>query len=163
MKECSFCGRQIKKSYSGMCQVCYHYFRTQGYTVFNNVEYGKLSYVEDKSSPQYGMPICHICHRAYNKLQQHIYYSHGMYKPEYCKQFGLDNKIRMTSEPYYTKMRDYAYYYDMDEQVKQVGANTRFKKGAVPNYKRSYMTMERLRKQGSETIHKNRLKKLTVN
>lgn len=70
---CKFCGNTTINRYGGYCQNCYHYFVYNKYTTFDDVEFGKLSYVLDINSQQYGMPICHICHKAYTKLQQHIY------------------------------------------------------------------------------------------
>ena len=52
-------------------------------------------------------------------------------------------------------MSDLAYKYNMDEQVKRVGEKTRFQKGKVPNYERSYMTLQRLKSYGKELGYKN--------
>jgi len=152
---CKFCGNYTPKRYKGYCQNCYVYFIHNRYNTFDDVEFGKLSYVSDVNSNQYGMPICHICHRAYVKLQQHIYYKHHLSKEEYCLQFGLDKKVRMTTNEYNKMMRDYALKYNMDEQVKRVGYNTRFVKGHKGNYIRSPMTMKRLREWGLKTGSKN--------
>lgn len=155
MIRCKSCGNYAR-SYSGFCQRCYTYFVKNGYETFKDeVEYGKLSRVNDKNSKQYGMPICHICGKAYKKLQQHIFYVHHMTKDEYCNHFGLDRGIRMTTDEYNKKMSNYAYQYKMDEQLKKVGVNTRFKKGSKNVYKRSFMTMERLKKYGEEMGYKN--------
>lgn len=155
MNICKFCGRTTAKSYGGYCQVCYTYFTRNKYEVFPIPEYGKMSYVEDIGNKQYGMPICHICGKAFDKLQQHIWYVHCITKRDYCVQFGLDNKVRLTSLPYHNKMRDYAFRYDMDKQVKQVGKGTRFTKGNVPKYLRSAMTMNRLKDYGRTQGYKN--------
>ena len=155
MIRCKSCGN-IDRSYQGYCQKCYIYFIRNKFEVFKDeVEYGKLSFVKDETSKQYGMPICHICGKAYIKLQQHIYNAHHMFKNEYCNQFGLDKKIRMTTNEYNKKMHDYALQYNMGEQVKKVGKKTRFKKGQSNIYERSYMTMQRLKKYGKEMGYKN--------
>ena len=144
---CKFCGKP-DKNYAGFCQRCYYYFVQKKYDIFKDeVEFGKLSFVKDENSSQYGMPICHICGRAYIKLQSHIRHTHSMSKHEYCDKFGLDRGIRMTTDTYNKKMSDLAYKYKMDEQLKEAGKNTRFKKGESNNYERSYMTMERLKQQ----------------
>jgi len=148
---CKFCGNTTINRYSGYCQNCYHYFVYNKYTTFDDVEFGKLSYVLDINSQQYGMPICHICHKAYTKLQQHIYYKHHITKSEYCLQFGLDKNVRMTTNEYNQKMRDYAFKYNMDEQVKRVGEATRFTKGYKADYIRSPMTKKRLSEWGHRT------------
>lgn len=150
---CLSCG-SYEKSYAGYCQKCYTYFHTKGFKEFPS-KYGKVCKVEDVNSKQYGMIICHICGKAFTKLQSHIYYVHNLSKPEYCKQFGLDNKALLTESTYNKKMSDLAYKYNMDEQVKKVGEKTRFKKGHNQNYERSYMTMQRLKNYGKEMGYKN--------
>lgn len=155
MIRCKFCGAS-DKNYAGYCQRCYNYFNVNKYKNYlGQTQYGKLSFVEDINSKQYGMPICHICGNAYTKLQSHIYYAHHIFKNEYCDKFGLDRKVRMTTNEYNKKMSDYAYQYNMDEQVKKVGLKTRFKKGQSNKYERSYMTMERLKNYGKEMGYKN--------
>lgn len=152
---CKSCGKETRTGYDGYCQVCWRYFKVDNFKVFDLPKYGEVQYVEDETDPQYGMVICHICGKAFTKLQQHIYYSHHIYKKDYCKQFGLDNKVRLTTEKYHDKMRDYAYQYDMPEQLKKAGKATRFEAGHTNTYKRSYMTMERLRNTGLATYQKN--------
>lgn len=152
--KCKSCG-SIDKNYAGYCQKCYTYFCTNQYKEYKDcIEYGKLSKVTEEGN-QYGMPICHICGKAFTKLQSHIYNAHKMSKKEYCEMFGLDNKVRMTTDTYNKIMRDYALQYNMDEQVKRVGVNTRFRKGINNNYKRSYMTMQRLKNYGKTLGVKN--------
>jgi len=143
--KCSFCGKEVESRYNGYCQSCWRYFEYDGYKIFKLPEFGEISYVEEKNDPQYGMVICHICGKAFNKLQQHIYYSHGMSKREYCRMFGIDNKSRLTERCYHKKMSDYAYKYNMPEQLKQCGVSTRFVKGHDNFYERSPMTMNRLK------------------
>lgn len=146
--KCKFCGK-TDKNYAGYCQRCYTYFYVNQYGLFTDkIQYGKLSFVDDINDKQFGMPICHICGKAYTKLQSHIHYAHNMTKKEYCDEFGLDRNIQMTTPEYNKKMRDYALQYNMDEQVKRVGQNTRFKKGVKHTYKKSYMTMKRLEEYG---------------
>ena len=55
-------------------------------------------------------------------------------------------------------MSEYAYKYNMPEQLKRTGVNTRFRTGHNNKYKRSYMTRQRLIELGKTTIHKNREK-----
>lgn len=150
---CRFCGK-LDKNYSGYCQRCYNYFCTLGYKVYT-AEYGKVKKVDNIKDNQYGMIICHICGRAFTKLQSHIAYAHNLTKKEYCQKFGLDNKVVLTEKTYSKKMSDLAYKYNMDEQVKRVGEKTRFKKGKVPSYERSYMTLQRLKSYGKELGYKN--------
>lgn len=156
MNKCKFCGKEQSRPLSqGYCVSCYQYFVMHGYDTWYKSQFGELARVTKKDSPQYGWPICHICGRAYTKLQQHIWYSHDLTKKEYCDKFGIDRNINMTSEEYNKKMHDYALEYNMDEQLKKAGKKTRFKKGHDINYIRSPMTMERLKIQGERTIHQN--------
>lgn len=158
VNKCKFCGKVQEKPLSqGYCVSCYQYFIMHGYDTYYPSQFGELARVNDEKSKQYGWPICHICGRAYTKLQQHIWYSHDLSKREYCEKFGIDRNINMTSEEYNKKMHDYALEYKMDEQLKRAGKKTRFKKGHDINYVRSPMTMERLKEQGEKTIHQNRI------
>lgn len=146
---CKFCGKKQERPLSkGYCVSCYHYFILYKYAIWPKSNYGQLNRVLDIRSRQFGMPICHICGRAYAKLQQHIWYSHNMTREEYCQKYGLDKNINMTSKEYNEKMHNYALYYKMDDQLRKVGKNTRFKKGNTNNYKRSYQTKLRLQKHG---------------
>lgn len=158
VNKCKFCGKEQSRPLSqGYCVSCYQYFVMHGYDTWYKSQFGELARVNDENSKQYGWPICHICGRAYTKLQQHIWYSHDLTKKEYCDKFGIDRNINMTSEEYNKKMHDYALENNMDEQLKKAGKKTRFKKGHDIRYERSPMTMERLKETGRTTIHKNRL------
>lgn len=158
VNKCKFCGKvQDRPLSKGYCVSCYQYFIMHGYDSYYPSQFGELARVQKEDSKQYGWPICHICGRAYTKLQQHIWYSHNMTKKEYCEKFGIDRNINMTSEEYNKKMHDYALENNMDEQLKEAGKKTRFKKGQDINYERSPMTLERLKETGRTTIHKNRL------
>ena len=144
---CKSCSKPVYKRYAGYCQTCWRYFEVEHGKVYPLPKYGEVSYVEDTDDKQFGMAICHICGKAYKKLQQHIYYAHGMYKHEYCTKFGIDNKSRLTSEDYHNVMRGYAYKYNMPEQLKSTGVDTRFKAGQSNKYIRSAMTMKRLKEK----------------
>lgn len=125
MNICKACGKEFKgKSYSGMCQGCYHYFRNGG-TINHLPEYGRIEY--DNT----GKVICHICGRAYTRLGSHVRESHGMTIEEYKEEFGLCKRSKTTENCYSQTMRDYALNNQMDEQLLRVGRNTRIKKGQV--------------------------------
>lgn len=154
---CKFCGKvQYRPMAKGYCVSCYQYFVMFNYKLFTPSQYGSLSRVTDVNSNQYGWPICHICGKAYTKLQQHIWYTHKLTKKDYCDLFGIDRGINMTSQEYNTKMSNLAYKYNMPEQLKKAGQSTRFKPGHSNNYVRSEQTLRRLRTTGAITIHKNR-------
>lgn len=162
MQQCKFCNKNINRPSYGYCVSCYQYFILHKYKTWLPSSYGSISYVGDSNSNQFGMPICHICGKAFTKLQQHIWYSHHLTKKEYCDLFGLDHKIRLTEKSYNEKMRNHALDNNMDKQIKLVGENTRFVKGHNNNYKRSYQTKQRLSYQGiligniyGGTINKN--------
>ena len=118
---CIKCGKS-DRSYSGMCQACYNYYRKGG---------------TDNPLPQPGViahdyrgyVVCHICGKAYKKLGGHIKESHGMTIAEYKEKFGLCNNARTTEANYSAHMHNLAYKYNMDKQLKEVGKATRIKKG----------------------------------
>ena len=146
--KCKFCGKTQKTPLSkGYCVSCYQYFIQHKFIQYTQPKYGEIGIVKDKKDKQYGMIICHICGKAFTKLQQHIWYSHNLTKIEYCDLFGLDHKIRLTEDTYNSKMSKYAIDNNMGEQLKVVGVDTRFVKGNRGTYKRSYQTMQRLKNQ----------------
>lgn len=120
--KCSKCGKPITRSYSGMCQGCYHYFRKGG-KIHPLPSAGRIEHDES------GKVICHICGRSYTRLGSHIKESHGMTTAEYKERFGLCNKSKITEPDYSNHMRKLAYKYDMPERLKKAGASTRIKKG----------------------------------
>lgn len=150
MKECKFCHKPIKRPSHGYCVSCYQYFVMHGYDTWCPSEYGSLARVQKEDSIQYRWPICHICGKAFTKLQQHIWYAHEMTKHEYCDKFGLDHKINMVEETYHNKMREHAYANNMDQQLLEAGKKTRFEKGHEIRYERSYQTKLRLASRGEE-------------
>lgn len=152
MKECKFCHREVKRPSKGYCVSCYQYFILHKYDTWCPSDYGELNRVMLENHKQYGWPICHICGKAFTKLQQHIWYAHNLTKNEYCDLFGIDRSINMTSEEYNKKMSDYAYKYNMDKQLLKTGKDTRFRKGHNNTYKRSYQTMKRLKQGGFRKI-----------
>lgn len=118
---CSKCGKQ-DRSYSGLCQSCYRYYRDGGtdnpLPKLGRVEYDYRGYV-----------ICHICGRAYKRLGSHIKESHGMTIAEYKEKFELCNNARTTERNYSEHMHNLAYQYDMPNRLQKTGYNTRIKKG----------------------------------
>ena len=120
---CKECGKPISgKSYGGMCQGCYKYFKNGG-TTNPLPEHGRIKYDET------GKVICHVCGRAYSRLGSHIKESHNMTIKEYKEMYGLCANARTTAEDYSSTMRTLAYKYKMDEQLIETGKSTRFKKG----------------------------------
>lgn len=119
---CKKCGKHTDRSYVGMCQGCYNYFRKGG-VEHRLPDPGRIEYDEN------GKVICHICGRAYARLGSHVKESHDMTIETYKKQFGLCKRAKTTEESYSKMMRDYAKENKMDERLIVVGANTRIKKG----------------------------------
>lgn len=119
---CSECGKTINRSYSGMCQGCYNYFRKGG-TINTIPDHGRIEYDVN------GKVICHICGRAYIRLGSHIKESHNMTIAEYKEKFGLCKRTKTTEKIYSDKMADSAKQNNMDIQLIISGKNTRIKEG----------------------------------
>ena len=123
MSVCKECGRTIEgKTYCGMCQSCYHYFRNGG-TVNPIPERGRIEH--DVT----GKVICHICGRAYTRLGSHVKESHNMTIEEYKEEFGLCKRSKTTESYYSHVMRSHAFNNKMDERLLEAGRNTRIQKG----------------------------------
>lgn len=119
---CSQCNKHIDRSYGGMCQGCYNYFRNGG-TVNELPEAGRITY------DYRGYVVCHICGRAYKRLGSHIKESHNMSIAEYKAEFELCNNARTTEKNYSEHMHDLAYKYDMPKRLQVTGYPTRIKQG----------------------------------
>lgn len=91
MITCKLCGKKSEKSYSGKCQACYVYFKQNGRT-YPLPEKGKVSVTVD------GKTICHICGRAYRKLGQHAYNTHGITEKQYKEKFELNRTSSLISD-----------------------------------------------------------------
>lgn len=119
---CKKCGKHTDRSYAGMCQGCYNYFRKGG-EINPLPEHGKIKYDSN------GKVICHICGRAYTRLGSHVKESHNMTIDEYKEKFGLCKRTKTTENKYSQIMHDYAKEYKMDERLLIVGQATRIKCG----------------------------------
>ena len=119
---CSKCGKHTDKSYSGMCQGCYKYYRDGG-TENPLPPLGKIAH------DCRGYVICHICGRAYKRLGSHIKESHGMTIAEYKAKFELCNRAKTTEANYSEHMHNLAYKYEMPKRLQVAGYATRVKKG----------------------------------
>lgn len=120
--KCKECGKHTPRSYAGMCQTCYNYFKNGG-TVNPIPEKGRIEY--DRN----GKVICHICGRAYTRLGSHVREFHDMTIEEYKAEFGLCKRTKTTEKSYSIIMHNHAIANKMDEQLLIVGVNTRIKKG----------------------------------
>lgn len=119
---CKECGKFTDRSYAGMCQGCYNYFKNGG-TVNPLPEHGRIKYDED------GKVICHICGRAYTRLGSHVRESHDMTIEEYKNEFGLCKRTKTTESSYSRMMHNYAKENKFDEKLIIIGQATRIKKG----------------------------------
>lgn len=119
---CPKCGKITQRSYNGLCQGCYKYFKSGG-KVYPLPEAGKVEHDES------GKVICHICGRSYNRLGSHVKESHNMSIEEYKEKFGLCRRTKTTEKSYSQIMREYAYKNNMDKQISEAGKFTRIKKG----------------------------------
>lgn len=119
---CPKCGKYSSRSYSGLCQGCYVYFRDGG-KVFDLPAPGTIGY--DPS----GKVICHICGRSFQRLGSHVTESHSMTIEEYKEKFGLCRNARTTEKQYSAKMHDLAIKSGMDKILPSIGEKTRIKPG----------------------------------
>lgn len=122
MKLCKCCGDIIENRRSDLCQSCYVYFKDGG--VIHPLP--KEGTVE---KDERGFIICHICGKAYRKLGGHIVGKHKMTTDIYKEKFGLCSRTKITETNYSQMMSVLAYKYNMPEQLKAVGLNTRIKYG----------------------------------
>ena len=119
---CSECGKHTDRSYAGMCQGCYRYFKSGGF-VYPLPEHGRIRHDEN------GKVICHICGRSYTRLGSHVKESHDMSIEEYKEKFGLCKRAKTTERSYAQVMHNYAKEYKMDERLLVVGQATRIQRG----------------------------------
>lgn len=119
---CKLCGKEISKTYKGICHSCYIYFKNGG-KVYNLPQNGIVAFDDD------GKCICHICGRSFVKLGNHIKESHNMTIDEYKEKFGLCRNARTTQQIYHETMRIHAFANNMDKKLISWGENTRIKKG----------------------------------
>lgn len=120
---CSQCGKIITlRTYNGLCQACYRYFKDGG-KIHDIPAAGTIIYDE------HGKPICHICGKTFVRLGSHIKESHGMTVAEYKERFGLCNRTKTTEKTYSSMMRQHAKNNGMDQQLLEAGKATRIKEG----------------------------------
>ena len=119
---CKACGKHTDKSYGGMCQGCYHYFKNGG-TINTLPDKGRIKHDTN------GRVICHICGRAYTRLGSHVRESHNMTIEEYKEEFGLCKRAKTTESSYSKIMSHHAKINKMDEQLIFYGQATRIKNG----------------------------------
>lgn len=134
---CRKCGKHMNRSYGGMCQSCYKYFRSGG-EIHPLPEAGKLEY--DKN----GKVICHICGRSFTRLGSHIKESHGMTIAEYKEEFGLCNHTKTTEKEYSQTMRESAYKNGIVEQLIENGKSTRIQKGQTDKRKNKTVRLQEI-------------------
>ena len=149
---CSSCNKELThKTYPGrLCETCYKYFKNGG-TINPLPELGTIA------NDERGYVVCHICGRAYKRLGTHVKQPHDMTIKEYKERFGLCNKTKTTEANYSRMMHDYAYQYNMPEQLRVAGENTRIKSGASIREGKTLRLQERMRllrqlQRGSERI-----------
>lgn len=134
---CKECGKHIARSYNGMCQSCYHYFRNGG-TVNPIPEKGRIKYDIN------GRVICHICGKAYTRLGSHVKESHDMTIEEYKEEFGLCKRAKTTESSYSKVMSQHAKINGMDQQLIMCGKDTRIQKGQTDMRKGKKVCMQEI-------------------
>lgn len=121
--KCPQCGKIITlRTYNGLCQGYYKYFKSGG-KIYEIPAAGTITYDE------HGKPICHICGKSFVRLGSHIKESHGMTVAEYKERFGLCNRTRTTEKTYSSMMSKHAKDNGMDQQLLEAGKATRIKEG----------------------------------
>lgn len=134
---CKECGREITKSYSCLCQACYHYFRHGG-TINPIPEKGRIAYDIN------GKVVCHICGRAYTRLGSHVRENHHMTIEAYKEEFGLCKRTKTTESSYSNIMSQHAKMNGMDQQLLKVGLATRIQKGENEKRKGKKVCMQEI-------------------
>lgn len=134
---CPKCGKFTPRSYGGLCQGCYKYFKKGG-KVYPLPEAGKVERDEN------GKVICHICGRSYTKLGGHVKESHDMTIEKYKEEFGLCRRTKTTEESYSLIMRDNAYKNNMDQRLLKFGKQTRIKKGEIDKRKNKKVRLQEI-------------------
>ena len=120
---CLSCNKNFNKLRAGgLCRVCHKYFKAGG-TINPLPDVGTIAHDER------GYVVCHICGKAYKRLGSHVKGAHNMTIKAYKEAFGLCNNAKTTESNYARMMHDYAYQYNMPEQLRLVGAGTRIKPG----------------------------------
>ena len=120
---CLSCNKGVNALFAeGLCRACYKYFKDGG-TVNPLPDAGTIAYDERC------YVVCHICGKAYKRLGSHVKGTHNMSIKEYKERFGLCNNSKTTEANYSGMMHDYAYQYNMPEQLRITGADTRIKPG----------------------------------
>ena len=135
--KCKECGKEITKSYGGLCQGCYHYFRHGG-TINPIPDKGRITYDIN------GRVVCHICGRAYTRLGSHVKESHNMTIEEYKEEFGLCKRAKTTESSYSNIMSQHAKINGMDQQLIRVGLTTRIQKGENDKRKGKKVCMQEI-------------------
>lgn len=135
--KCRECGKAITRSYHGLCQGCYHYFKNGG-TINPIPEKGTIAYDLN------GNVVCHICGRAYTRLGSHVKESHYMTIDDYKAEFDLCKRTKTTESNYSKTMSRYAYANNMDEQLLSVGRATRIQKGQTDMRKGKKVCMQEI-------------------
>lgn len=136
---CTSCGSPTLFTQSRLCQKCYAYFQS------GNIVYPLPPAGEVHFTPE-GLPICHICGKAYSKLGNHIAFAHHITTREYKEQFGLCYNTKLTSKPYQTLMRNYNTEQNMPIILPQLGQKTQFKPNKTGS-RRSSLQESLLKKQ----------------
>ena len=106
------------------------------------MEKGKLYFNEQ------GLPICHICGKAYNRLLTHVRQKHDMSAYGYKEHFGLNTSKSICSEETIAKSRQLVFQNKYVLKNLLVGGiSTQFKKGSEGRTRKQLSLQEKLRLQ----------------
>lgn len=156
-KTCKVCNKPITgKRFRTYCSdECRNKFFNKKYaykhTIWNRNQRDKIASIPDKNKVQ-----CLVCGKYYVQVGTHIVQVHGMTGREYREAYDLEVKRGIVPGWYRELKGDQAIENGTVENLK-AGAKFRFKKGdKVGNYKRSPVTIARIREMQKRHLKKKR-------
>lgn len=143
IKICKFCGNKAPSNMQGYCQVCYHYFITEGKEVYPLPKVGEITYAPN------GDCICPFCGKAFRKLGGHFWQAHKMTSKEAHHKIGWDLNAKASNINYRALMQNRLQPKCVADNLILKGQSTRFSKHSIgrPKSKVSPMTLKRLKQQ----------------
>jgi len=146
MKKCKKCNNPIpeKKNAHNVkyCEAC----RKEAYA-YNEYRANWQRQRDDNNAtkPKPNTIQCLICSKWYRKVGAHIVQRHGITAREYREAYNLEVKRGLLTPPEREILADHAINNGTYKNLEK-GAPYRFTKGKSYNYKRSPITIERLKK-----------------
>jgi hypothetical protein len=159
--DCKICGGALPNArYRTYCSAsCRNKFFNKKYA-HRGVEWQRAKRDRIASIPSPDKMQCLFCGKWYVQICTHAYQVHGVTGREYREHFDLEVKRGVVPE-WYRKLKGDTTLDNETYKNLENGAKFRFKKGGegIGKYKRSPVTLERLKKQGKAISQMNRKKK----